>query len=77
MPLFILTGCLLRTEGTLFEKRERVKMTKSDMTKSDMSTKKLSLRRESLRELTTADLEKVAGGHSGTSELCYKSSTTY
>jgi hypothetical protein len=52
-------------------------MTKSNMTKSDMSTKKLSLRRESLRELTTADLEKVAGGHSGTSELCYKSSTTY
>jgi hypothetical protein len=32
------------------------------MTKNDTNAKKLILRRESLRELTTADLEKVAGG---------------
>jgi hypothetical protein len=31
------------------------------MSKNDTNTKKLTLRRESLRELTTADLEKVAG----------------
>ena len=37
-------------------------MTKSNDT-ANSNTKKLSLRRESLRELTTADLEKVAGGY--------------
>jgi hypothetical protein len=41
------------------------------MTNTSMNSRKLSLRRESLRELTTDDLERVAGGTTGSIPIPY------